>query len=235
MVHSWQELKCAIEEGTEHVISIDGNGQCLYAEGTICVKRGVTLVTSGAAPVRIMRTTRMRGSLFSVSSGILMLRGSTEAVPLIIDGGSTENDPLITITSGTVYLGSYCTIQNAWAFENGGAIYAISDSNEEDETITITINGATLSHNKAKRGGAVYAEHTTSFTVKGSTISENTAEYGGGVYLAGKSVSFFECDATSIQNNSASAHAGAGANVFNGTQEGLVLENGIAIPSGAGI
>lgn len=102
-------------------------------------------------------------------------------------------------------------------------------------TVTINIDGTTITGNKANHGGGVYIRYNAvnklyTFTCKlgNSTISNNTANLdGGGIYMTGASINSTGSGTTTISGNKALDGRGGGIYLYNGNlaQANLTVTN----------
>ena len=90
-------------------------------------------------------------------------------------GGVYVEDGTFIMNAGSITGCSTKTKSTSSGIGNGGAVYGIRS--------TITINGGTITDNKATNGGGVYTSYCD-LTVDGTTITGNTATgSGGGLYI----------------------------------------------------
>lgn len=173
-------------------------------------------------------------------NGVAILSGGT------IQGCTAENGGAIYMTAGTFTLSGTGTIDNCTATGNtasagkGGAVYLGANGEYKG---TFTMNGGTLSRNKANDiasdkgiGGAIYLDGGDA-TINGGSIgienSGNSAYNGGGAYLAGGTL---RISGGSVAYNIAT-NDGGGAYVAGGNVNvtGGYIQYNTAAQSGGGI
>jgi hypothetical protein len=176
-----------------------------------------------------------------IFGGLVLTKGVTSPANVVIDGGGRVIDltgpdidnyfPLITVMSGVTLTLRNITLQGMMANRGRALIYvsgghliletgAVITGNTTDggngggvfvASGTFTMNGGTISGNRAINGGGVYVESGT-FTMNGGTISGNTATGDYGNYNGGGGVNVndgtFTMNGGTISNNQATRNGG---------------------------
>ncbi|HEY1269319.1 MAG TPA: hypothetical protein VGH16_18825 [Candidatus Binatia bacterium] len=204
--------------GSVSIVSSTISGNVAFEGGGVFVENG-SLNVSGSA---ITNNTANYGGGVTDYSGTFTLTNSTlsknRALPY--NGNPSFGGGLLSTTAHDTITGSVIT-GNAATKGAGIAVYGVT-----------VISNTTITKNKATdRGGGVYNGDGHDLTINGSTISGNRADAGGGVSNRGS----FDLASGSITKNSASTYGGgvdtSGTGVF--TDGGTVSGN--KAPTGADI
>ena len=244
----WLILKKAIEHTSEDgTVAVNGEIKATKDAGNSGeITIGKNLLIRGSAVINANENAngKLPHRIFNVTAETLNLEGIDQGLEL--KGGmllAGENGGGMFIDSGsTVYLDECSIIGCAAEYGSGGAIYA--------RGATVDMTNCTLTGNKARDGGAVYAVKSAAkksvVTISGGTIGgtevgeANTANgsgtyegYGGGIYVgSGCELTLEDC---TVQGNKAKKGGGISASgtvEIKGTSK--ILKNE-ATESGGGI
>ena len=105
---------------------------------------------------------------------------------------TSSSGAAISVYQGSLVMEEGSTIKDCTSNSNGGAIHISCkpDSSWDEDTVSLTMNGATLSGNSASdtyghaQGGAIYAYGRVTMNITNSTITGNTARDNGGAIYA---------------------------------------------------
>lgn len=160
----------------------DVNGQFIMVKGGTSACKfnmtGGTVHDSDTSDIEFVRLQENGGAVYMDDpSGIATISGGT------IESCSALNGGAIYMTAGQFVLSDTGQIKNCSALNLGGAIFLGQTGANKG---TFTMNGGSISNNKAPNGdgGALYLDDGNA-TVTGGTIELNEAQNGGGAYLAG--------------------------------------------------
>ena len=204
-----------------------GNGGGIYATSNVALDGVVVSNNAAQGDGGGLYAAGGAGATVTVSGGVF---GQNTAGG---NGGGIVASSNISITGGTI--GSNGSDIAGNSAQNGGGLFVVSDG-----SITVTVNGGTITGNTAtQNGGGVFTTSTMTLTagtisynnagkdgggvyanggdvkVNGGEISYNEATKDGGGVFAGKAV---ELTAGTISHNTAS-HDGGGLYVFGGPVE----------------
>lgn len=244
-----------VDGGTFHMYggTIDN---CGIDGGTVCFGGGVSVVSGGEF---IMEDGSVISNCYAISDYSFEL--TTNHLYTAMGGG-------VFVTSGSIFTmnGGIITGCEATNF-GGGVAMVISDSNYEDDEFglygvgnpqsTVTINGGTITGNKAKSGAGIFAsgfytafttdfskippesgtQHSPGLFINGGEISSNEAtDIGGGVHVS-MIRGTAQIHNAEIKNNTAKTGAGI-ENRWYYTQldiDGCIITGNNAASNGGGI
>ena len=177
---------------------------------TITNPKGITITSAEDERYTIKRAEGFKDAFFDVTgTGALTLGNITL-------GGGWDNEnstgieaqaPLVNVDNNcSLTLGTGAVLQdnnNNSKYGEGGGVHNNGD---------LTIDGGTITENKAKTGGGVYNEWNQ-LTIKSGIVSGNTAKNGGGVYSKGE----FTMSGGAISGNTATGNGedDGGGGVYN--------------------
>ncbi|MBQ7105173.1 MAG: hypothetical protein IJN90_04880 [Bacilli bacterium] len=123
---------------------------------------------------------------FKVNYDAINVFNKSTSIPLVSGSDSTDIKLNLSpiITKGNLYL-NHSNINNSYVNGNGGAINVVNGN--------LTLNGATLNHNRSSKGGALYigsnikvgqtGYSVNNIVIDNSTISSNYSSNGGAMFL----------------------------------------------------
>lgn len=184
----------------------DGDGGAAYVDDsdTVIVVKGVSSVDD--------RVTSVSKNTAADYGGAFYFDGSSDA--LTVSGNATVSYNSSNLAGGAVYhngTGGAIALESGTSMNGnessggtGGAIFTYYDDTK------ISVNGATMNDNKAKAGGAIYAEDRADITFSEATVTGNKATNGrGGVIYVNdiftESIVFYQ---TKVTGNEASTSGG---------------------------
>jgi hypothetical protein len=184
------------EQSGEYTITINANESISLQTTLFYSGRTVNITLTGDTTERTVRWVGVKGSLFTVGSGVTLILDNN--VTLQGRSDNSDNGPLVRVKNGgTLVMNAGSKISgNATLVggssgldseDDGGGVYV-------DGLGTFTMNGGAISGNTAFDGGGVYGDGLGTFTMNGGAISGNTAPTiidgamriphgGGGVYV----------------------------------------------------
>ena len=163
--------------GGEYTIVLNANQDLSSQNLSYSGKNNITIHLRGSGTKRTVSFDSY--SDISIGTGVTLILDNNITLQ-----GEYNDSALININSfGTLIMNEgsvICENDNAWSFNNGGAVYVGDNGN-------FIMNGGTISDNSANNyGGGVYVAGGT-FTMNNGTISGNSVDsyssYGGGVYI----------------------------------------------------
>jgi predicted outer membrane repeat protein len=170
------DLKAAIGNvGNNASAVIVLNSYSYSTDTTINIDNGKKITLKSAYGFAVITRNNNDIVLLEVENG-----ASLTIQNVIVSGSLSPNktNPLINV-SGNLVLESSGTITGNLISKDAGAVYVAAGGK-------FTMNGGTISGNKAANGGGVYVGADGTFTMNGGIISGNTATgKGGGVYVDG--------------------------------------------------
>ncbi len=205
----------------------DVNGQFIMVKGGTSACKfnmtGGTVHDSDTSDIEFVRLQENGGAVYMDDpSGIATISGGT------IESCSALNGGAIYMTAGQFVLSDTGQIINCSALNLGGAIFLGQTGANKG---TFTMNGGSISNNKAPNGdgGALYLDGGNA-TVTGGTIELNEAQNGGGAYLAGGTLKIsnglFRKNKATVNGGGAFYLNGGNATVLGGTIEFNEAKNG---------
>ena len=167
------------DEGTGKLTATDGHqGVSVTSGGTFTLWRG-SLSKFIAATSSSSSSSYRSGGGVKVSGGTFIMNGGSITGCTATGGnggGVYVSGGTFTMNAGTI-TGNRVKTNSTDNNGNGGGVYVSGSSS------TITINGGSITDNKATNGGGVYTSYCL-LTVDGATITGNTATgSGGGLYI----------------------------------------------------
>lgn len=184
----------------------------------------LNLTITGGGTINAARSASRTGRVIYINSSVVLtLKNITIKGGYLLDADGyidPSDGAGIRVGGGHLIVQDGCTITNNTTTANGGGIYRQDGK--------ITIEGGSITNNKARSGGGIQAEvfasdteSISSFVMTGGTISGNTATYaGGGIDISGTALSI---SGGQITSNTAEwgggIHIGATIGSPNGYQE----------------
>ena len=166
------------EEGTGKLTATSGHqGVSVAEDATFTLWRGSLSDLKADSSSHSSYDYRKGGGAY-VKYGTFIMNGGSIAnctANGVSGGGVYVEDGTFIMNAGTITGCSTKTKSTSSGIGNGGAVYGIRS--------TITVNGGSITNNKATHGGGVYTSYCD-LTVDGATITGNTATgSGGGLYI----------------------------------------------------
>lgn len=227
-------------------------------DGSATLKDNVQIIGNQAATYGggIMIMTQINLNSVTIKDNIALYGGGVAYRPF--NTGSTaylkpnSNELLDNIQNGSMNLNSNIHITNNKATESGGGLYievGVVRCNTQSTpqnwgiygtTMNLSIDGATLTENKAQNGGAVFMtvkkysdtskeaeklkEVTASLSFNSGILKKNEASNGGGVYLKGIPVTIGTVEGTTIIEENIATYGSGGAFYIDSTERLLEQE-----------